>query len=99
MKWQQYYKLCKTHCLTRDLICAVLFSKAETDSSDDSCFEVDMPGETVYQSSGSASGEKMTIDLNDQSSTQNSVSASFDMVQLFCSTFSLCLMYITSFYS
>lgn len=56
-----------------------------------------MPGERVYQSSGSASGENMTIDLNDQSSTQNSVSAFFDMVQLFSSTFSLCLMYIPSF--
>ncbi len=44
------------------------------DSSDDSCFEVDMPGERVYKSSGSVSGENMTIDLNDQSSTENSVS-------------------------
>ncbi len=59
------------------------------DSSDDSCFEVDMPGERVYKSSGSVSGENMTIDLNDQSSTENSVSDFFDLVQLSSCTFSL----------
>ncbi|KAI7790239.1 hypothetical protein IRJ41_020994 [Triplophysa rosa] len=50
---------------------------AETDSSDDSCFEVDMPGDDrVCQSLDSVSenGENVTIDLNGQSTTQDSFS-------------------------
>ncbi|XP_057183740.1 G2/M phase-specific E3 ubiquitin-protein ligase-like [Triplophysa rosa] len=50
---------------------------AETDSSDDSCFEVDMPGDDrVCQSLDSVSenGENVTIDLNGQSTTQDSSS-------------------------
>ncbi|XP_073776138.1 uncharacterized protein si:ch211-57f7.7 isoform X1 [Danio rerio] len=46
----------------------------ETDCSDDSCFEVDMPGESIHQSPGTASDENMNTDFNDQSSTQNSSS-------------------------
>ncbi|KAL1276872.1 hypothetical protein QQF64_023545 [Cirrhinus molitorella] len=38
---------------------------AATDSSDDSCFEVDMPHQRVYQSSGPASEENTAIDLNE----------------------------------
>lgn len=68
--------------LTKYYIFAVIFSKTETNSSDDSCFEVERPSDNrVCQSSDSLSEneENVTIDLNGQSTTQDSVSALSDL--------------------